>query len=325
MKKNFLLSLVLVILAFVLTSCTMYSSKKGKLEDLVGTYKLTQFIKQEYDAEEDVDMIAKNSIVAYLIVGSQGQGYYIYNGNLSTISIEYTYDGDEIKSIQYNDGFRQTYTKSSQPGYGNETKMGFNVNTKTLSYSQPKFKEFGVKYPKRSVVYTKESDDTTLSYVRTKVDSTLNDQPDFMLKNLNGLFRLYENYCFTEQQEVEGLGLYKYFLADFNNQTKKATLYYKLINGSEGVKEENVDIKFERNNTSTVATIELKDIVFTITLNSLTSSPLSPTKAVYVGSDVVAYQNLSNIYIESNPQYDETNREDAILGYIDEILAGIAG
>jgi len=322
MKKRILVSLLLILSVFVLTSCTSYSSRKGKMEDLVGTYKLTTYIKQEYDATEDVDMIEQRSITAYLVVGSEGQGYYVYNGNLSTISIEYTYEDDEIKAIQYNNGSNRVYTKVSEPGYGNETKMGFNVNNSTLSYSISKGKAFNVKYPRRVVVYTKESNDTTLAYVRTKVSETLADQPDFMLKNLKGLFRLYEVYHMGEpHDEIEGMGLYEYFLADFNNVTEKATLYYRLKGETEDKTEEDVDIKFNRNNTSTSASIELKGVTYTFGLDSSTSAPLSPSHSINVGNDNVAHQNLNNTFKE----YDANNKSQVIQGYITEILDGLAG
>lgn len=247
MKKISILSLLLAVVC-LLSSCTFYSVRPGKMSELVGTYQLTKYEvipdagegDTSSDEERKQDYLSLCKMEAYLIVTDTGYGYYLYrenNGELSyeTIRLEYSMDMDDdtkVESLSYTVGFE---AKDSRPGAGKED-MGFNSRKHTLAYnvSNTKVHLFGKEIgsdKKVSVVYSRISTDTSTDTAAKKLNVTLPPLPSYDLKSFDGILR----YTSDESFEDALPNPYIYYYVDFDNLTLTGTAYYALrddYNGS---------------------------------------------------------------------------------------------
>ncbi len=223
MKRKILHILSFVVLAtltFFLVSC--YQSKPGYMKDLTGTYELTKYTYRLKDAEADEDkdnMLKVNSIKAYLVISSDGTGYYVYKSNnhplkAEEVRITYEYDTEEtnkIREIYYTNGVSNS--SSGLPGNGHES-LGllFKLFSKTLNMTHVAI--FGNKY-QSSVSYKRVSRKTDLSYVSKKMGETLSAN-EFEYNGLTGTYVL--DYAYDTNLT--------YFILDLNAETGKANIYY---------------------------------------------------------------------------------------------------
>ncbi len=256
-KTKFFNSLLTTICAVVVTltsvlllsACgTMYHSKAGTMEDMVGTYKLTTYTQKDDGTE--VNRISQWHVKAYLVVGADGHGYYAYQDDntpfwYDTVLINYNHDDTETelyKSIQFSRGVtnEQHYIDHQKPGNGYEAVMGFNKNNKTFNYFIPDYKPTmrGV-VPSyyTDVVYTKISNKTDLTTVESETDRTLPALPKFETKTLDGFLIFTAGMPNSEVAESAGepekannplYDKYKYYIVDFDAVTETADIYYQL-------------------------------------------------------------------------------------------------
>lgn len=242
--------------SFLFTGCgTVYTSKAGTKQDMAGTYKLTTY-KQKDDEGNEVDRISQLNVKAYMVVGTDGHGYYVYEDDntplwYDTTYIEYNKDTEQTdlyKSIRFTVGKGNVTINRQKPGCGYEPTMGFNVKTKTFNYFIPDSHYYGC-YPSyyTSVLYTKISEDTDLTTVAAELDTELAPLPRYELKNLNGILIFHAGQVNTEHAgdvTNEEFGKYKYYVVDFNAATEMANIYYELVDGGAGAQvEENVEIE----------------------------------------------------------------------------------
>ena len=89
-----LLSILSIFLVSIsLTSC--YMSNPAPMEDVKGTYQLKSFTRSYEESNEDGsqttttthDLIKEKSIIAYLVVNENGEGFFIYKLRLHTLSV----------------------------------------------------------------------------------------------------------------------------------------------------------------------------------------------------------------------------------------------
>ncbi len=224
MKKIIVLLLcaaVIVCLCASFAGC--YISKPDTMEHLVGTYRLESYTRTPKNSDSEtetqsIDMIKDKGITAYLIVKSDGTGYYAYKDDSTpayarSINIEYTYDGeksDSVEKIRYDDGY--DHTGDGYPGKGYEVLgLNFTKREKKLSFTMPAV--FKRDYS-QSVRYEKVSDTTDLSYVSEKMGGNLK-ATEFGLNGLSTLSAYDKTDCV-------------YFIYDIRATEKKADLYYAL-------------------------------------------------------------------------------------------------
>ena len=236
------------VMIFVFAGCgTMYTSKAGAKEEMVGTYKLTTYNQKDSEGNI-VNRIEQLNVKAYLVVGGDGSGYYVYQDNTTplwydTIAIQYNKDDNDetlFKSIRFTTGKGTVTINKQKPGCGYEPTMGFNVNTKTFNYFIPDDRPSqSWLYPSyyTDVVYTKISEDADLSKVTTELDLVLSPLPRYELKNLDGVLIFHAgmvNTSIAGEVVNEEYGKYKYYIVNFDALTQKADIYYELVEGSEG-------------------------------------------------------------------------------------------
>ena len=163
MKKLITLVLLLSVLAaslFSLSGC--YTVKSGKMKNVEGTYELTAYSKNE-------DMIAKNGIRLYVVIRSDGNGYYAYTDNdtplyFSELRCRFTQDTE--KSGYY------SYVELNFTGGSSWEKLAVNSGwrVKDLNSYLPKYGgnifdgTYGIQYY-ISVAFTRVSSKTDLSYL----------------------------------------------------------------------------------------------------------------------------------------------------------------
>lgn len=271
-NKTSLLKITLIVLyaisflfvgAFAFAGCgTMYTSRPGTLEQMKGTYKLTTYTQKDSEKNE-VNRITQWHVKAYVVVGTDGHGYYAYQDDntefwYDTISIQYNKDDQNaelFKSIRFTTGVGTVTINKQKPGCGSEPTMGFNVNTNTFNYFIPDdTPSQSWLYPSyyTDVVYTKISDDTDLTKIASEFNTTLNVLPKYELKNLDGVLIFHAGQVNTERAgDVTNpeYGKYKYYVVDFDAKTEKANIYYELVEGSAGAQTQTnvqLDVRVEQ-------------------------------------------------------------------------------
>ncbi len=191
-----------------------YKTNPATMNDLVGTYELTLFTRRYTDenvkreGEEDKpeiihDYIQEKGITAYLVVGSEGKGYYVYKDNQTPVSaaevkIQYNYEEktegegenattvktDNIKTLRYFDGKDRA---KDYPGAGEES-LGFDNKNKSLNVTYNAYNGIILKRNNtQRVDYKKVDSATNLSYVERKLGQKLRIVP-YELIRFDGKF-----------------------------------------------------------------------------------------------------------------------------------------
>jgi len=311
--KKFIIALLLtaIISSLLLTAC--YVSNPAKMDELVGTYELTSYTRRPKNSDPEdenatVDMIKDKEITAYLVVKSDGYGYYVYKDKDTeltaySVRITYTYDDehpDQVKEIYYEDGY--VTSGNNYPGRGRE-RLGLNFKKKDrrLTYSVPSSELMKRDYS-QSVEYTKVDNANDLSFVNSKLNASLSAS-EYGLKGLEGLF---------VNSDIYGSETYVFMAVEFSKDLKTANYYYAL-------KADEVLVKQSGLNVSTVYPEEDHNIVL-ITIGSQTFkrnlNALYPN--VYTTVDQNEYYTLSSYYISEEDQ-DKTT-EQILQPILDQYL-----
>ena len=259
MKKNIcilLLTAIIAAMCFSLSGC--YVSKPGKMSELVGTYELTSYTyrpKDLPDEEESENRISTRGITAYLVIKSDGTGYYAYRDNdtelwLKQVKIDYTYDDEEpdrIDRIRYNTG--DAINSSDLPGTGAETLgLTFHRAKKSLNYSMPAI--LGRDYS-TSVSYTKVSKSIDLSYVRNKMGMSTSFTAPYQMNGLDGV--MYSERYTYGGDDYE----YIYYIVDIHPISMKADVYYALKSDGLDVKKTGLAITLSEGSSSNEAILTI--------------------------------------------------------------------
>ncbi len=163
--KKILTSVMLacVLLFSLLQLCSCYMVKSGKMRSVEGTYELTGY-------STDKNEIVQNGIRLFIVIISDGTGYYAYEDNdtpLYVSELRCRFTSDTEKSGYY------SYVDLNFTG-GNDDWHTFGINSrlrnKNLNSYKPKYEgnifegTYGVKYY-IDVDFTRVSSKTDLSYV----------------------------------------------------------------------------------------------------------------------------------------------------------------
>ena len=254
MKRKLTAIITTMVLACVLVFATgCYTSRPAVMKKLVGTYQLTTFTRtytdEQVEGEDTIshDLITEKGITAYLIIASDGTGYYVY-GDKDTppyaraVHITYTYDDkkpDKVKEITYTDG---STTSGNAPGIGRETLgLNFKISEKLLTYYTPAI--FSQKYS-QSAKYTKLSKVADLSYVQAQLHTTF-VVPRYEIAGLDGLQVFDGTYSDSP---------YIYYCLDIRAGLEQADVYYALKSDCVPVKTTSAPITFDipADNTSPI-------------------------------------------------------------------------
>lgn len=293
MKKTISVLLIIAVIAtFLLSLTACYVSKPDTMEHLVGTYHLAFYTRKPKDAPaetEPTDMIKEKGITAYLVVKSDGNGYFVYKDNdtpvyAKSVKIDFTFDSEDaerVKEIRYTDGL--TDKGDGYPGKGRETLgLNFGKKDKKLTYTMPAV--FGRDFS-QTVRYEKVSDATDLSYASAKTGSSLK-AADY---ELNGLGVLYEGYYADEFP-------YVYYLYDIHTVDKKADLYYALKEDEVPHVERDLAVSWAH----TEPTAENNFASLTVTIGDKTYQRSYPLMGNYLYANVPATETTPQMYISLN-------------------------
>lgn len=244
MKKKLLGLFVATFSIAMLSSCSYYQYKSGKLEELVGTYKLKTITKR--NGEEDYSYKDQIGAEVYFTLDSQGYSYYAYKDNsvdwkvtqmFSTINEDEEKPG-YYKSIEMNDGLTHKMDYEKEVGCLDEPPMGFNSKTKTFSYTitarEPNLlSKHAVGY--QYVCYEKVSNNVGLASINAFTGKNFSFQKPFELGNVNGLYYLGVEKGDYEGHENPNYGKIKYAVMDTNSYSNgKMDVHYALE--SDGVR-----------------------------------------------------------------------------------------
>ena len=226
-----------------LAACSSYSSKPGKLENLVGTYELTTYKMKKDDNnpdEEPYDHKAEIGCVAYFSIDKDGYGYYGYKDNETAARVDqvfstFTYDDEKpnlIKAVNMTDGRTHKYANEQKVGCLDESPMGFrdDLLKKTLNYTlhsghmlfQPDVK---IKY--QYVEYKRVSKEASLAQVNTRLGTNVKFTTPYEMKRCEGFYLYGCNY--KDGMGHEEYGDFDYAILDFSTYSDgKIDLTYAL-------------------------------------------------------------------------------------------------
>ena len=295
MKKTALVIISVTIFALTLALGGCYISNPADMDELIGTYQLTAYTRRPKNAEAEdenatINMIDEYGITAYLIIKSDGFGYYVYKDNdeeveAYSIKINYSYDeenSDEIKEIHYDDG---AYSSGEAfPGKGKETLgLNFKKKSKRLTYFVPSSDLFKRDYS-QSVEYTKVDDATDLSYASKQVGKTLT-AVEFGLKDLD---------CLLINQDSDSENVYT--ALSFSPDFKTATYYYAKKSDKMAMVETNIPVSVSYDDTAVITAGK--------TYYRYINGTMYPSVYTTVGNN--AYFTLSKYYaVDQTKSYTE--------------------
>jgi len=265
MKLKKLISLV-VLTTFV-SGCTSYSSKPGKIEDLVGTYKLVTYKMRHEDqvkegetpSDYDYDKQKEIGAVAYFSINKDGYSYYGYRDNSNNARVDqmfttFTYDEEKtnlVKSIKMSDGITHKYDDQKAPGCLDEPVMGFKdeLFKKTLNYtilSGHMLFQKERKIPYRFVEYKRVSKEASLAKVNEYMGTNVSFTKPYEMKAMSG----YAVYRCLPKEGSDNKGIYEYAVLDLNSyMSGQLNLIYSLKENP-GKQIKKVDISVEEKGKS---------------------------------------------------------------------------
>ena len=245
MKKTLRKIIPLLVLVGTVSGCSSYSSKPGKIENLVGTYELSVYKMRHDDSnteEEPYDRKAEIGAVAYFSIDKDGYGYYGYKDNSTAARVDqmyntFIYDDEKpelVKAVSMTDGVTQKYADEQFVGCLDESTMGFRdeLLKKTLSYTlhsghmigQPERK---IRY--QYVQYKRVSKEASLNKVNELLGTNVSFKTPYEMKALKGYLVYRCNVYDGAEYPNDGKGLYEYAVLDTNSYSNgNYTVYYSL-------------------------------------------------------------------------------------------------
>lgn len=261
MKKSFLQIAPLFVSVVCFSGCSYYSSKPGKLEQLVGTYELFKY-EMKHDNSEKYDHKEEIGAKAFFSVDKNGYGYYGYADNdtqavvHSTFS-EFYYDDEKpelVKALKMKDGTSRAFDWQKKVGCFDEPTMGFNKNKKTLAYTIP-YHELRIYKPTKVVqyqyvCYKKISNDTGYALINEKLGTNYVPEKLFEMKNFTGFY----TYNCSSQDGV-GTGIYEYMILDMDSYQNGAIKCYYSLKENPGKTVIDVPVEVVKNGVAFAVTI----------------------------------------------------------------------
>lgn len=223
-NKLIKLCLSLLIAAFTLFSAILavgcYAVESAKLEDIVGTYKVTAYSEKE-------DVLTAKSVVCYVVIREDGTGYHVYKDSetpLVAAELKCRFIADAEDENKYE------YVEIEFENNNEWAKFGFNAKGKTLTFKKAKYTG-NLLDGDRRIDYTinvrmeRVDSATDLSYVQQQFDETIVPLP-YGGKKLGGFYYFFyaqdqSGTLLSETQYEEPL-VYFYLSLDVSKRTGKA-------------------------------------------------------------------------------------------------------
>jgi hypothetical protein len=240
MKNKTLIPLLLV--AGCMASCTTYKSKPGRIENLVGTYKLVTYeMKHEEvtDGDNTYDKQKEIGAVAYFSISQDGYAFYGYKDNstapkVNQMFVTFSYSEKKpnlVEAIKMTDGMTSKYDDQKCPGCLDEPKMGFKSELfkKSLNYTvnsghRPLNKE--IKTPYRHVEYKIVSKEASLAKVNEYMGTNVTFNKPYEMNAMTG-FAVYT--CYPKDGAMGNRGLFEYAVLDLDSYSNgELTITYSL-------------------------------------------------------------------------------------------------
>ena len=316
----------LIALASFISGCTSYSSKPGKLEDLVGTYKLTTYKMrheeqvQEGESPSDYDYDKQKEIgaVAYFSIDKEGYGFYGYKDNstparVDSVFTQFSYDEEKpnlIRSIKMSDGVTHKYEDQKTVGCLDEPSMGFKdeLLKKTLNYtihSGHMLFQKDRKIPYRFVEYKRVSKEASLAKVNEYMGTNVTFTKPYEMKAMSG-YAVYR--CSAREASIDNKGIYEYAILDLNSYMSGQLNFIYSLKDDPGKQIKKVDISVAEKGKS----MKIEGIGKTFYSTSSDGTKLS------IGN----FETKFDEYTEEDPYFSESFTlyygSDAQLDYIIE-------
>lgn len=319
MNKTLKKVIPLLVLVGTMAGCSSYSSKPGKLENLVGTYELITYQMKKDDSnteEEPYDHKAEIGCSAYFSIDKEGYGYYGYKDNETSPRVDsvfsvFGYDDEKpelVKSVKMTDGIADKKANEQKVGCLDESTMGFrdDLFKKTLNYTlhsghmlfQPEKK---IKY--QHVVYKRVSKEASLEKVNSLLGTNVKFNKPHEMKRCKGFYTYSCSY--KDNLGHEPSGAYDYAILDMESYSNgKLDLHYAL-------KEDHVrhDIKVD-----TAILEKGKSFTATIFNRTFTCNGDYFNLGSWLYGDYAQYENEELLNSESfSPYFGEATTLDALI------------
>ena len=257
----------LLVLTGCMSSCSTYKSRPGRIENLVGTYKLVEYkMKHEEVTEGDntYDKQAEIGAVAYFSIAEDGYAYYGYKDNstpakVDSMFVSFYYSSKRpnlVEAIKMTDGLTTKYDDQRCPGCFDEPKMGFvaRLFKKSLNYTinsghRLGHKEILTHY--RHVEYKRVSRQASLAKVNEYMGTNVSFTKPYEMKAMTG-FAVYR--CYPKDGALGNRGAYEYAVLDLDSYSNgELTITYSLKENpgrqttkvSASVEEKGKSVKFD--------------------------------------------------------------------------------
>ena len=303
MKRIFKLC-SLLFTGLLLSGCVSYNSEPGKMEELQGTYELTDYTFKKDGEEEQIDYIKDKHAKSYLVISPTGYGYTTYQDDetdfyIDTIRIKFIYDSevDEqgnatptelISKINYTRGISDS---AWSPKEG-RLELGFNRKNKSLNINalNTKFNfghgvSIGNKFTMH-VNYKKVNDATDLTYLDKVIKEDLPELLPFEQKVFDNAW-----YRFDYYNDDINPYYYQYFKTDIKNNKM---MHYSLL--KEGLVKENKEESFSLTKTDDGYEFVIQDFKFT--LPYMSEEQITGKIAAYLSSQIRYYNQEAGQYVE---------------------------
>lgn len=318
MNKKLRITIPLLTIASALAACTSYSSKPGKLENLVGTYKLhTYTMRHEEEIKEgdspsdyNYDKLKEIGAVAYFSIDADGYGYYGYkdlstSAKVDSVFTSFNYDEKKpnlIRSIKMSDGVTHKYDDQKAPGCLDEPTMGFKdqLFKKSLNYTVKSGHMIGQperKIPYRHVEYKRISKEASLEKINELMNTSAQFDKPF------------------EMKQMSGCAVYRCLPKDVNTTSIKRIYEYAIINldsYSNGEIELTYSLKENPGRLTKKLPISVAEKGKSMKIEGL-------DKTFYSTADSGIKLSTGNFYTKS----EDYNEEDIYFGEHFEIMPGV--
>ncbi len=169
---------VLIFSTILATGC--YVIKGVKMRDLVGTYELTR-----YSAK--TDLMAEREMKLYMIINSDGSGYYVYKDKdtklyASKMSFNFETNAEDSSKYDYVHAQFNFHDEAVKFGVFGKNLNFQTIKWKPIEWGKPLEQDYTI-----DVDFNKVSKKTDLSYVNDVFDTNLTALP-FGLVNLNYMY-----------------------------------------------------------------------------------------------------------------------------------------
>jgi len=316
-RSCLLIMSALIIGFFQFAGC--YKTESGKIEDIIGTYKLVHKTYGRDSSGSAIDILERDDIVEYLVIGEDGKGYRVYGDSETPAyctEIRYTLEKDDE-----NEGLYKMLRYRTAPT-SSETTLGYYKSEQMLNVGTPQIQSGCINIVESSTAYKKVSEDTSLGYLKKSVSANYVFKP-YELSALNGPMVAEGNFnqVYPQPEEFTSIpGDYVYFIFELGEDGKTADIYYYTKAGETRCERKNRPLTFELQttgeNAGNITTIMVDEFKFRCWLNGSLSLVVEKSEITYEFyfsgylSDIDAYieKAVSDYLAQKESETEQTQK-----------------